>query len=217
MDMTWVAILAFAGGSLSAAAIGAFVKHCIFHPVISVCLDRKKGCTGQVPLYIGTQYSHEARYLRLRIENTGLSSIKDCCGLITGLTKHTADKGQTVPPQEVFYLGWAHNPESRMRDIPRGAYFYMDIVTLELLSPERRKLRFSTPFPTTLIDFFHDAKATYEFKILVAADNAKPQRDITVTFDYDPKSDDLEITPLDATRFPWWRALWRELWRMKDA
>jgi hypothetical protein len=146
------------------------------------------------------QYSHEARYLRLHIENTGLSSIRDCCGLITKITKHTADKGQIIRPQEVIYLGWSHYPESKTRDIPRGAYFYMDIVTVELLSSERRKLRLSTAFPATLINFFNDEKATYEFKLLIAADNAKPQRDITVTFKYDPKSDDLRITPVDATR-----------------
>jgi hypothetical protein len=214
----WVAVIAFAGGSVAAAGVTAFVKHCVFHPVISVCLDRRKGCTGQVPLYTPTgQYSHEARYLRLRIENTGLSSIRDCCGLITGLAKHTADKGTSVPPQEVFHLGWSHHPESRTRDIPRGAYFYMDIVTLELLSPERRKLRLSAAFPTTLINFFNDEKATFDFKILIAADNAKPQRDITVTFDYDPSSDDLGITALDATRFPWWYDLWRKVRRAKEA
>jgi hypothetical protein len=222
MDAASIAILAFAGGSVMAAGITAFVKHCIFHPVISVCLDRRKGCTGRVPLYkldekgqLTGQYSHDAQYLRLRIENTGLSSIRDCCGLITGLTKHTADKGQVVPPQEVFYLGWAHHSESKTRNIPRGAYFYMDIATLDLFSPTRR-IRLSADFSTTLIKFFNDEKATYEFKILVAADNAKPQRDITITVDYDPKSDELGITPLDATRHPWWRELWRRSRRMKD-
>jgi hypothetical protein len=101
-----------------------------------------------------------------------------------------------------------------MRDIPRGAYFYMDVVTLELLSPEQGLLRLSTPCPTTMINFFDD-KATYQFKILIAADNAKPQRDLTVTFDYDPKSDDLKFTPLDATRFPWWYKL--RPWRVSSA
>jgi len=79
-----------------------------------------------------------------------------------------------------------------MRDIPRGAYFYMDIATLDLLRPTRR-LGLPADFPTSLFKFFDAEKATYEFTILIAADNAKPQRDIKVTFKYDPTSNDLEL------------------------
>jgi hypothetical protein len=60
--------------------------------VISVRLDEKKGSHGPVTLYhfdqdrrriIGTS---QAKYFRLHIENTGLSSIKTCSGFITKLT-----------------------------------------------------------------------------------------------------------------------------------
>jgi len=220
MGIASTAILAFAGGSLVATVISAFVKHCIFYPVISVSLDRKKGSYGPVPFYTnpdenGKQtYSHEGRYLRLRIENTGYASIKDCCGLITEIAKSTSTTVSSPQP-EVIDLGWSHHSESKTRNIPRGAYFYMDLVTMEL-RPERRLLRLSTPCPTTLINFFED-KATYTLKILIAADNARPQRDITVTFDYDPKSDDLSFIPLDATRLPWWRRLQPRLLGMNNA
>jgi hypothetical protein len=217
MDATFAAaLIGFVGGSLAAAAISAFVEHCIFHPVISVCLDREKGSYGPVPFYTKPDeqgrktHTHDGRYLRLRIENTGLSSIKDCCGVITQFTKRTAT-GTSSPQTEVIDLGWSHYDRSNMRNIPRGAYFFMDVVTLELFPPGRptdRVLRLSTPWPTTMVNFFDD-KATYEFNILIAADNAKPQRDLTVRFDYDPASDDLSFTPLDATDFPWW-------WRLRQ-
>jgi hypothetical protein len=123
----WVIPLAsFLGGGVVAWGLGLFFTYLIAQPVISVCLDKSKGSTGITPLLVKLEekgewtFSHNVRYLRLRIENTGLSSVRDCCGLITGLKKHTADKGQVVPPQEVFHLGWAHHTESRMRDIPRG-------------------------------------------------------------------------------------------------
>jgi hypothetical protein len=62
--------------------------------------------------------------------------------------------------------------------------------------------------PTNLAPFLTD-KATYEFDILIAADNARPRR-ILVKFDYDPKSDDLLFDPVDGTHYPWW-AWWRRL------
>jgi hypothetical protein len=52
MDLNWVALLvAFAGGSLVATVVSAFVTHLVFHPVISVRLDEKKGSHGPVTIY----------------------------------------------------------------------------------------------------------------------------------------------------------------------
>jgi hypothetical protein len=47
-------------------------------------------------------------------------------------------------------------------------------------------------------------KATYEFEILVAADNARPCRRIRVKLDYDPESDELVFDPVNKSRYPWW-------------
>jgi hypothetical protein len=94
MSTTEVALLAaligFAGGSLMATIIGAFVTHLIFHPVISVRLDKRKGSYGDVP--IDFTFTDEAgkerkermpaKFLRLHVENTGRSSIKACSGYI---------------------------------------------------------------------------------------------------------------------------------------
>ena len=149
----------------------------------------------------------QARYFRLHVENTGLSSVKDCCGFMTKLTRHT-DKGQTIPVEEILDLGWAHHPNSNTRDIPRGAAFHMDIATLYLWpSPAPRELR-PIYFPSTLKDFFKD-KGTYEFEILVAADNARPNRKIPVKFTFDPASDELVFDSVDRSRYPWWALKWR--------
>jgi hypothetical protein len=90
---------------------------------------------------------------------------------------------------------------------PRGAFFHMDVATLELLPNGQRLLRLSHLMPTTLLGFFDD-KATYEFEILVAADNARPCRRVLVKFAYDPQNDELQITPLNRSRYPWW-SVWR--------
>jgi hypothetical protein len=182
----WITLLVgFAGGSLAATVIGALVKHWVMHPVISVRLDRELGSYGPVTVnhfdkdqnVIAT---NPARFLRLHVENTGLSSIKDCCGYITNLSKHTAS-GKTVPHKEVLDLGWAHHPQSPSRDIPRGAFFHMDVATLHLWhlasppQPQRRPRELRPPvLPTTLLNFFDD-KGTYELELLIAADNARPQ------------------------------------------
>jgi hypothetical protein len=83
----------------------------------------------------------------------------------------------------------------------------MDVATLELLPNGQRLLRLSHLMPTTLLGFFDD-KATYEFEILVAADNARPCRRVLVKFAYDPQNDELQITPLNRSRYPWW-SVWR--------
>jgi hypothetical protein len=121
------------------------------------------------------------------------------------MRKHT-DTGQHLPRKEVIDLGWAHknNEKSNTRSIPRGAHFYMDVVTLDLWPGQPRTLRLSHMSPTTLQDFFKE-KGTYEFEVLVAADNASPRHDLRVRFDFDPARDDLHLTPLDARLLPWWR------------
>ena len=112
MDLNWVALLVgFAGGSLMATVISALVTHVVFHPVISVRLDERKGSHGPVTLYhydnqrklIGTS---QAKYFRLHVENTGLSTVRACSGYITKLTRRVG--GQvTASEEEVVSLGWA--------------------------------------------------------------------------------------------------------------
>jgi hypothetical protein len=211
-----VALVAFAGGSLMAAVISAFVKHCISHPVISVRLDERNGCYGLVPLYRGGQKASDAKYFRLRIENTGFFSIKECSGYITKITKRVGAV-HTVSEEEVLDLGWPHHPDIHTRDIPRGAFFYMDIATLHLLPAGGSKL--GVRVPTNLLHFFDD-KDTYKFEILIASENARPHRKLPVEFTFDPASTDLTFTAINRARYPWWK-FWRwptMMWpRLNDA
>ena len=207
MDLNWVALLiGFAGGSLMATVVSAFVTHLIFHPVISVRLDEKKGSRGPVTIYyfdkdrrqvIGTS---QAKYFRLHIENTGLSTVRACSGYITKITKRIG--GQvTASEEEVIHMGWASYGQGDARNIPRGAFFHMDIATLDL-DPAKRSTLSVHRVSSSLENFFKD-KATYTFKILVASDNAHPNW-ITVKFAFDPERDRLEFEPINNARYPWW-------------
>jgi hypothetical protein len=200
MDPVWTAVVAFAGGSLMSTLVAAFATHLIFHPVISVCLNSKKGCHGPTTLLgrdaAGNEVRSEVKYFRLYVENTGLSSIKSCSGYITELRKRVG--GQEIrAPRDIIELGWAHKSDAP-RDIPRGAFFYIDVATLY-----GTVLSLSHKFPTTLLNFFDD-KGRYEFEILIAAENARPVRNIQVKFDYDPSRDELQFTDVDRERMPWW-------------
>jgi hypothetical protein len=215
MATDWTALLiAFVGGSLMATVISAFAKYCLFHPVISVRLDEKRGSYGAMEvLYLDPQQkptgaSFQARYLRLHVENTGFSSIKDCSGYITKITKRIPGT-QSVSEQEVVVLAWAHK-DTEARDIPRGAFFHLDVASLYLL-PTGRVLQVAHRTPTSLAPLFSGGKAaTYEFEILIAADNARPRRRVRVEFTYDPNSDELRFEPVNKARYPWW-AWWRWL------
>jgi hypothetical protein len=192
--------------------ITAFVKYWCAHPVISVLfLGAESGSYGPMTVYAQDNQQNAigfpARYLRLKVENTGLSSIKACSGYIIGITKH-ASGTQTISKQEVVTLGWA-NHGMGARDIPRGAFFHLDIASLYLTPKDGRILRVSHELPSSLAPLFDGSNATYDFDILIAADNTSPRR-IRVEFTYDPTGNELRFTPLDRARYPWWM-FWR--WR----
>ena len=144
----------------------------------------------------------DVKFIRLYVKNTGLSTIKDCCGYITKLTKRTETEEEGVPKQqEIIDLGWSHYPQSTARAIPRGAFFHMDVVSLYLTV--ERELR-PPHLPNTLKKFFR-GKGSYKVWILIAADNAKP-REIVVEFTCDPEHD--ELTPKEGNWecYPWWES-----------
>ena len=86
----------------------------------------------------------------------------------------------------------------------------MDVASLYLEPRELHPIH----FPTSLTDFFKD-KGTYEFEILIAADNARPSRKIPVKVKFDPASDELEFESVDRSRYPWWKPLAK--WRARRA
>ena len=143
-------IMSFLGGGVIAWGLGLLWTHMIVRPVISVRLDDKRGCSGTMPIFTnidGKQERYDAKFIRLQVENTGLSTIKDCCGYITKLTKRT-DTGNVIQQEAVFPLGWAYHPHSDARNIPPGVFFYMDVVQLHLFQTGERELR--PPYPPDL-------------------------------------------------------------------
>src|SRR5947207_1453515 len=74
-DQWWwvIPVAGFLGGGVTAWGIGFFVTHLVRHPVISVCLDKNKGCTGVAPLvrvekkgdFYEVRHLYDVRYLRL--------------------------------------------------------------------------------------------------------------------------------------------------------
>jgi hypothetical protein len=213
METSWIALLvAFAGGSVVATVVSAFVTHLVFHPVISVRLDERKGSHGAVTLrhYDQGKFTHEsqAKYFRLHIENTGLSTVKACSGYITKLTRR--EGGQvTNSEEEVVYLGWASYGHGDARDIPRGAFFYMDIATLHLHAAGNK---LEVKHLTSSLENFFKPGGTYTLEVLVASDNARPRR-IKVEFTFDPSSDRLQFIPIKRARYPWWDWWLRSWWR----
>jgi hypothetical protein len=222
---TQTALIAFAGGSLITAFITSFVKNWIFHPVISVRLDKARGSYGDITISFPSGFEvlptkvERAKYLRLHIENTGLSSIKECSGYIIGIRRKVGTE-ETRADQEVLDLGWAHRSESKARDIPRGAFFHLDVATLIVRGLGNQL--FWPSLPNNLVDFFPSTKATYVFDVLIAADNATPVK-IPVEFTFDPESLNLEnIRWRRRGRYPWWATLrrlrsWYGVWRDRNA
>ena len=180
IDPAWAPfIVAAATGGLAPAVITAFVKNWLIHPVISLLyLGEKSGSYGPMTIYAQDNQqntiSFPAKYLRLKVENTGLSSIKACSAYIIGIVKH-ASGTQTISRQEVVTCGWA-NQGMGARDIPRGAFFHLDIASLYLTPNNGRILRVSHELPSSLAPLFDGSNAKYVFDLLIAADNTPPRR-----------------------------------------
>ena len=185
-DLGWVQILiGFAGGGVTATLINAGVKWWR-RPIISVRLVPDIGCyveTGR-----GNPQTHTAKFLRLQVENTGLSLLESCAGYITRITKR--QNGQIINDQrEVLELVWSHQ-STEPRDIPRDAFFYMDVATLDRLAAGNNVLSLGVgALPHSLTGLFA-GRANFELDILIAAGNAKPVSR-KVKFGYDPANSEL--------------------------
>lgn len=136
----------------SSTALGLYVKHWS-RPIISARLQLKRGSYGPVTRIEldgqgkPTGATHEAKYLRVQVENTGLTTIKDCSGHVVRLTKFVGKK-KVRGPYENFGRGWSHNPSSEKYDIARGAAHTLDIATLVLRPGGKSTLEFER-LPTT--------------------------------------------------------------------
>ena len=105
---------AFLGGSVMQLLVGGVWRAHVSQPVISVRLEEAGGCAYETKLTDGAI----SRGIRLRVENTGWSTMKDCTGFITDIQKLPRSEDNTPPIEEVIQLGWAH--DGRTRAIPPG-------------------------------------------------------------------------------------------------
>lgn len=199
--------IAFVSGSVGAVFVNAIARYWIFQPVISIQLNRAVGSAykTRVPPEVAEGDEKEGQFfsngIRLRIENTGFLTLKDCRGFVTRMRRLKA--GQTVKSsQEVVELGWAHQREGRTRDIPGEAFFHMDVVSVFQKKAGRHLHIRHLPF--TLEEFILHP-GDYEFDVMVTADNAYPKR-ITVKFNFDPDKDEPNFIADDSkARSPWLR------------
>jgi hypothetical protein len=179
--------ISFAGGAVMAALVNKFTAF-LGRPIISARLVEGAGC------YVETQIGNPApagigKFLRLRIENRGKSSLKDCQGYIIRIVKK--QHGQTISDsREVLDLGWAHQGPKPMQ-IPTSAFFYMDIVRIRLQNGAPTSLSFVGMTPNNIVPLM-TGPAEFELTILVAADNAKAV-ERSVRFRFDPQKQDIEF------------------------
>jgi hypothetical protein len=206
--MTWFSSLV-SGGVVLRAFLSYWKR-----PIICVRLDNTLGSYGSVPLTLKYckdsklfEEEREGRYLRLRVENTGRTTIKDCSGHLQGIRTQIGSQVANLD-SEVVPRGWA-NFDQKKRDIPPRAHFYIDVATLVLSLDRTSSELHWQEVPTTLVQYFRSipGRATHTFEIRIDADNAH-QRTVPAKFTFDPASSDLtSIIPFN-TRYPGWRLRW---------
>jgi hypothetical protein len=181
-------LYSFLGGAVMWGLINVGINRW-YRPEIRAELIADAGCYVSGTRKSGTS-ELPARFLRLMVRNSGRSSIRDCSGYITSIerirnSQKIGDKG------EVLQLAWAHRHiQQPCRNIPRVAFFYMDIARLEIHGDT--KLLCLEEIPSTLAWIFDNKASTFKFNIMIAADNALPF-ERTVEFEFNPSSDNLRV------------------------
>ncbi|MCW1994383.1 UNVERIFIED_ORG: hypothetical protein M2425_005835 [Bradyrhizobium japonicum] len=192
MTTTWVAtvLIGFLGGSVVAWVMGR-IHAWWSRPIITAHLVEGRGC------YIttartGPTTTHDARFLRLLIQNQGRSTIHNCKGYVINIA-HTANGVKTLVQQEVLELNWSSG-SAAPRSIPPSAFFYIDTASIDLI-PGRHALSLGvswTPNHYSHMLGFNAPAASFELLIRLTADNAAPI-DRRVCFDFDSQWQDLRV------------------------
>ncbi len=122
-------------------------------PIIQVRLDNKGDCHERTPLVSKQDRKTVAQvmYLRLQIRNRGRTTIKDCFGNLVRIAV-VDDRGNVFDfDREKHPLGWAHYPQSKQRNIPRGDEYPLDVASLLLSEDEKHnELWWPDPMPTNM-------------------------------------------------------------------
>jgi hypothetical protein len=188
--VTWLApvLIGFLGGSVMSWIL-AGIQRWWTRPILSARLVQGRGC--YVTTSRGNPPTHDARFLRLLIENRGRSTIHNCKGYITAVTQ-SVNGNRTPLQQEVLELEWSSGGAAEPRSIPRRAFFYMNVASLDLVQHGPPCLRFAVLWTPNHFGKLFGPAATFELEIKVAADNAAPV-DRMVCFEFDPQWQDLHF------------------------
>jgi hypothetical protein len=178
-------VIGFLGGSLATFIVNRIVSWWE-RPVLSARLEDGKGC--YVTTSRGNPPTHQARFLRLLIENRGRSPIKNCTGYIIDIARVV--KGNPVSvQQEVLELSWSSGGNTSGRSIPRGAFFYMNVASLDLI-PAGGVLNLCVGWFPNHLAHLPTSAGTFELHIKIVAENLAPI-DRKVRFEFGPHLQDL--------------------------
>jgi hypothetical protein len=185
-------------------------------PIIWARLSEKHQSLAEVPFRLSNGTLCDSTYLRLSIKNGGLTTLKDCCATMTGVT--VRPRGQ---PKKRFSIdqhsyGWSNRPLTKL-DLRSKAEHTLDMAVLlkESSGGPSRLFWEPTNMPATLYNFLNPLSAAsgetrYIFRVRVDAENENARsRTVPVEFLFDPSRVDLRFVPFN-TRWPGWR-LWRWL------
>jgi hypothetical protein len=176
----------FAGGAVFATILNT-VAAWYRRPVVEVRLVDNAGC--YVETKRGDPPTRDAKYLRLRVRNAGRSSVKACQAYLVRIVRR--EGGRAVnDAREVVDLGWAHRGVGP-RDIPVGAFFYLDVASIELIAGGSDRLMIGESLPNNLSDLLI-GPAQFELHVLVASDNAEPISKL-VKFGFDQSKPELSF------------------------
>lgn len=178
-------VLSFVSGSVMAWILGQISTR-YQRPIMNAKLVPNMGC--YVTTMRGNPPTHPAKFLRLLVENAGRSPIKGCTAYILGISRIV--KGVRVDDQrEVLELHWSQGGRDQQRTIPRGAFYYVDVASLDVVgtySVLGLCLRWTPNHMMAL------ASGRYELAVRVVAENLPPVNRIVV-FDFDSTKADLQF------------------------
>jgi hypothetical protein len=134
----------------------------------------------------------EIKYLRLRVENLGLSTAKNVQVMIISIAVSSAERPFDG---EVLDVGWSRSPTRDLRlDIPSQTPRFADICAVEyppkIPALQISALRTGTNRVAELLG--DDLKGTYSVRVSVAASNAATET-ATLIFKYDRTVEGLTI------------------------
>lgn len=186
---SWV-IPALTGG-LAGAAFTVSLQHAYRHwtrPILSMVFSNDAGCVVPARGWMFDQKSGKpildqsgahrqgaTRYLRIKIENRGLTFAQNVSVYVTKLTCDAAGSGTTTFEEEVFDLSVANSAlERKTFNLAAGAHQFIDLVHTEDTNPGGHMVFDFGKAAHRLEDLKPkvDRSATYTARVFASAENA---------------------------------------------